>query len=73
RRGEHFRIMVLPDHPTPVSVRTHTMDPVPFFIYDSKAEHAGVAEFTEESCKRQPLYIPDGYRLMEYLTGRIVP
>ena len=35
--GEAYRLMVLPDHPTPIRVRTHTSDPVPYLLYDSTA------------------------------------
>jgi 2,3-bisphosphoglycerate-independent phosphoglycerate mutase len=48
--GEPFRVLVVPDHRTPVSLRTHTSDPVPYVIYDSsdEKENAGAA-FTEAS------------------------
>lgn len=65
--GENFRIMCLPDHPTPVEIRTHSIDPVPFFIYDSQKEQNGVTVFTEKECAALPLYIPDGSELMHYL------
>ena len=66
--GEDFRVMVLPDHPTPIRLRTHTITPVPFFIYDSKTEREGVAHFSEESAEAQNYYIPNGYTLMNLLT-----
>ena len=66
--GEDFRIMVLPDHPTPVSIRTHTSDPVPFFIYDSTKNTAGVSSFDEDNATATGYYVADGYRLMELLT-----
>lgn len=66
--GEDFRIMLLPDHPTPVRLRTHTIDPVPFFIYSSNRTQSGVSCFTEESAASKSRYLPDGYRLMELLT-----
>ena len=65
--GEDFKIMVLPDHPTPVRLRTHTINPVPFFIYSSATEKCGVDkfdEFTAEACNN---YIPDGFTLMNEL------
>ena len=65
--GEDFKIMVLPDHPTPVRLRTHTITPVPFFIYDSANEKSGVDTFDEESAETTGLYIPDGYTLMDIL------
>ena len=65
--GEPFRIMVLPDHPTPVRLRTHTILPVPFFIYDSAKAFDGVSEFSEESAAAKNNYVENGYSLMEIL------
>ena len=66
--GEDYRVMILPDHPTPIRVRTHTMDPVPFMIYDPKHPESGVECFCEESAASADHYLADGYRLMELLT-----
>ncbi|MBQ4274308.1 MAG: phosphoglycerate mutase, partial [Clostridia bacterium] len=66
--GEDFRIMVLPDHPTPIYLRTHTSDPVPFFIYDSTVTRDGVSAFCEDTAAATGYYVADGYRLMELLT-----
>ena len=66
--GDDFRIMVLPDHPTPIFLRTHTSNPVPFFIYDSQNEVSGVSQFTEDTATDTGFYVADGYRLMELLT-----
>ena len=65
--GDDFKIMVLPDHPTPIRLRTHTITPVPFFIYSSKNELAGVDTFNEDTCEAAANYIADGYKLMEML------
>lgn len=65
--GEDFKIMVLPDHPTPIEIRTHSMEPVPFFIYDSREDKGGVSVFTEASAAETDLYIPDGFTLLERL------
>ncbi len=65
--GDDFRIMILPDHPTPIRIRTHTSDPVPFMIYSSKDEREGVALFCEESAAAAGMYIPSGFTLMEHL------
>ena len=66
--GEDYRIMILPDHPTPLRIRTHSIDPVPFMIYDPKAEKPGVENFSEESAQAKKFYIPNRYTLMELLT-----
>ena len=65
--GEDYRIMVLPDHPTPVALRTHTIDPVPFMIFDSRQTLNGVACFSEKSAKEKNRYLENGYQLMEKL------
>lgn len=62
--GEDFRIMVLPDHPTPIVMRTHSSDPVPFIIYSSDQKHDGVDSFTEDSCAAKNFYIEHGYNLL---------
>ncbi len=66
--GEPFRIMVLPDHPTPVEIRTHSMEPVPFFIYDSSVKKSGAPRYTERSCAETGIYLPRGHELMHYFT-----
>lgn len=67
--GEDFKIMVLPDHPTPIRLRTHTITPVPFMIYSSDKEVIGVDVFDEDSCIAADNYIPNGYTLMETLVN----
>ncbi len=63
--GEDFKIVILPDHPTPIRLRTHTMDAVPYMIYSSKEEKTGVASFSEESAAATGLYVSAGHTLME--------
>lgn len=65
--GEDFRVMVLPDHPTPIRLRTHTITPVPFFIYDSKKVQDGVDSFSEESAESKNYYVSKGHDLMSML------
>ncbi len=69
--GEAFKIMVLPDHPTPVALRTHTILPVPFMIYNSSRSYDGVDCFTEDSAAHKNNYLPKGHDLMSLLTGEI--
>ena len=59
--------MILPDHPTPIRLRTHTMDPVPFMIYSSSDEAEGVDTFDEFSAASTGLYVSAGHTLMERL------
>ena len=63
--GDDFKIMLLPDHPTPIRLRTHTITPVPFMIYSSKCDQDGVEHFNEFSAQEKNFYIPDGFTLME--------
>ncbi len=63
--GENFKIMVLPDHPTPLRIRTHSSEPVPFFIYDSAAETVGVSCFSEATAASTGLYVPEGHTLLD--------
>ncbi len=65
--GEDYRIMILPDHPTPLALRTHTSDPVPFLIYDPKWNKIGVSHFTEETAAACRNYVANGYELMDLL------
>ena len=68
--GEPFKIMVLPDHPTPICKRTHTIDPVPFFIYSSDSDKQGCETFDEQTAKDMGYYVPNGYTLMNILTEK---
>ena len=65
--GEDFKIMLLPDHPTPVKLRTHNGDPVPFMIYSSSEELDGVDSFTEKTAKEKEYYLPEGHKLLTLL------
>ncbi|MBL7133149.1 MAG: cofactor-independent phosphoglycerate mutase [Phycisphaerae bacterium] len=64
--GNDWRIMVLPDHPTPCTVRTHTTDPVPFTLAGAGVETLLADSFTEESAAASDLHIAVGSDLMEY-------
>jgi len=63
---EEFKIMVLPDHPTPMRTRTHSSDPVPFVIYDSRTEKRENRTFSEDTAAEAPLVIAEGHKLMDY-------
>lgn len=68
-RGEPFKIMVLPDHPTPIRIRTHSIDPVPFMIYSSKKDHIGADSFSEDNAKNSMNYVSEGHSLIDLLTS----
>jgi len=64
----HYRLLVLPDHPTPISLKTHASDPVPFVLYDSeKSIDSGVKSFDEGTAKASKLFVRDGFKLMEMM------
>ena len=65
--GEDYRIMVLPDHPTPICVRTHTSEPIPYLIYDSRRTVDGVHTYSEVKAAESEWKWPEGYRLIEHL------
>jgi len=64
RRLGDFRLMVLPDHPTPLSIKTHARDPVPYIIYDSRRNKDTGKAYDEKSMS-DGFYIGQGYRLMD--------
>lgn len=65
--NEPFRLLVMPDHPTPIRLRTHTSDPVPFLLYDSTKETKRVGFYNEEEAKNSGVLYPEGYRLIDEL------
>ncbi|MFW6132333.1 MAG: cofactor-independent phosphoglycerate mutase [Planctomycetota bacterium] len=64
--GGGWRMLVLPDHPTPCSVRTHTGDPVPFVLAGTRVEKVVSGPFCEDTAAAADLHIPRGCELMEY-------
>ncbi|HHY90267.1 MAG TPA: cofactor-independent phosphoglycerate mutase [Clostridiales bacterium] len=65
--GEPYKILILPDHPTPLSIRTHTADPVPFVLYDSTKEQMHPQyRFTEKAAQKSGIYFDAGYKLTDY-------
>lgn len=68
--GEPYRMLILPDHPTPIRCRTHTSDPVPFMLYDSSAPAEGAAEYNEKTGRASGLFVPEGYRLIDRLFSK---
>ncbi|WP_139904885.1 cofactor-independent phosphoglycerate mutase [Clostridium thermarum] len=69
KMGEEYKIMVLPDHPTPLVLRTHTSAPVPFVIYDSRKEKNNIFSFDEDGAILSGLKFEEGYKLMDYFIG----
>lgn len=65
---EEYRILLMPDHPTPVEVRTHTDEPVPFVIFDSRVKRRNEGAGFDESIleRKDIMVVNEGYRLMDY-------
>jgi 2,3-bisphosphoglycerate-independent phosphoglycerate mutase len=71
-----YRLMVLPDHPTPVEKMTHTKDPVPFIIYGSQGEYSGSAEdcvYSEKSAMASGVTVAPGHLLMQSMIDGCLP
>lgn len=67
RAGEDYRLLLLPDHPTPIEVRTHTGDPVPYLLYDSTTNYKGEKEYNEKTGRDTGIEWKEGYRLIGHL------
>ncbi len=65
--SEDFRMLVLPDHPTPIRVRTHTGDPVPYMLYDSRKAENGMETYDEKSASSTGIRVEEGYTLIDHL------
>lgn len=63
--GEDYKMLIMPDHPTPISIRTHTSDPVPYLIYDSTRQRKTIARYNEKEAAATGNFEPEGFRLME--------
>ena len=68
--GEDYAILVLPDHPTPLKIRTHSSDPVPFALYRKGDCARKVCRYTESDAKATGLYEPEGFRLVDQMKNR---
>lgn len=66
-RGCDYRMLVMPDHPTPLRIRTHTSDPVPYMLYDSTKELKKVAFYNEKEAKLSGNITNEGYQLIDKL------
>lgn len=69
-RGDELRVLVMPDHPTPVEIRTHCPDPVPFLLWGAGFKANGAKRFTESEAKKPGLFLDPGYNIMSRLTEK---
>lgn len=65
--GTAYRMLILPDHPTPIRVRTHTSDPVPYLLYDSTKAVDGMDSYSEKTGRATGIFEKEGHRLMDHL------
>lgn len=66
-KGEDFRMLVLPDHPTPIRLRTHVGEPVPYLLYDSTNKLASNLRYNEKDAKKSGIYIENGHEIIDHL------
>lgn len=68
--GEDYRMLVLPDHPTPLRIRTHSSEPVPYLLYDSRKRLGSSESYCERTAKENGILRPEGYKMMDVLLER---
>lgn len=64
---EPYKMLVLPDHPTPICIQTHTSDPVPYMLYDSRRQEEQAGVYNEAEAEKSGIFIKKGYQLIEKL------
>ena len=69
-KGVDFRMLVLPDHPTPICVRTHTSDSVPYMLYDSTNLLDKSWNYNEDEAKESGNFVAKGHELIDYLFSK---
>ena len=67
KAGTTYRLLVMPDHPTPIRVRTHTSDSVPYLMYDSTAPRAESWNYNEKEASESGNFIPLGHTIIDKL------
>lgn len=65
--GEDFRMVILPDHPTPICLRTHTADNVPYLLYDSTDVQEHTWHYNEEEAAKTENFVAEGHKLIDKL------
>lgn len=70
--GEDFGILIMPDHPTPLAIRTHSSEPIPYLLYFSKdvENDNGFKTYTEAEAKKTGIFVEQGYTLINKLLRR---
>ena len=65
--GQEYRMLVLPDHPTPICVKTHTANPVPYLLYDSRRQETHDWMYNEDEASKSGKLVEKGHELIGYL------
>ena len=65
--GVEYRMLVTPDHPTPIAIRTHSSDPIPFLLYDSTRQRRRIGFYNEKEAMESGIVVEDGYEMIEKL------
>lgn len=69
-KGIDYKMLIMPDHPTPIKLKTHVSDPVPYVIFDStKTDGGSGLAYTEKNGEKTGVYVEKGYTLMEHFLG----
>ncbi len=68
--GEDFRMLIMPDHQTPVRLRAHIPGPIPYLLYDSRKDLESTIKYNEIDAKNSPIYYDKGYTLIDHLTEK---
>lgn len=69
--GDDYRILIMPDHPTPLDIMTHSPEPVPYLIYDSRKQLNGVDCFTEKNAAKTGIFVEHGPDIMDKLLEKM--
>ena len=62
--GDDLRVLIMPDHPTPIVTRTHSDEPVPFLLWGTGVAANGASRFTEAEAKSTGFFIEEGYKII---------
>ena len=64
QKGQEYRLLVMPDHPTPIRVRTHTADSVPYLLYDSSVSKEEAWHYNEQEARKSGNFVAQGHEMM---------
>ena len=67
KAGVDYRLLVLPDHPTPICIRTHSNEPVPYLLYDSTKKVNSKYKYNEREAKESGIYEACGHEIIDRL------